>query len=131
MLKRSLSLLVLLHFSSLSHAETCPDIWEIRSHNLHGWRALDINNATPVSEQRYNQFAQAVEAFALAEWSRFSPEGSAHCYYNDKKHDPSYLDIYLVKHKLKPDLTAKQWAGRDTDQMQCHAYQFECRFVKK
>jgi hypothetical protein len=131
MLKKSLLYFFLMSAISTAHAETCPNLTDIRINNLQGWKALGTDNGSTLTAAEYNMFARKVETFALAEWSPASPEGSSHCYYEGKKNNRGYLGVYLAKHKLKPDpdQTFGKWKQNGSGIMQCSGYQHECRFV--
>src|SRR5258708_29967659 len=93
-------------FAAHTYAETCPTINDIHQHTLSGWQAFDIDNGTPLSAARFEEYTHSVQQFTLAEWMEDAPEGSGHCYYYGQNPDVSYLNAYLAKQNLVPE----QWA---------------------
>jgi hypothetical protein len=129
MLKKTiltLSLSCLLH---TSFAETCPTPNELKNQQLNNWQPLDIDNGTPISAQRLEQFTHDVSQLALVEWMADAPEGSAHCYYHDTTH-PDYMNVFLAKPQLKPDAHADEWKKMNDDVMQCDPQTSQCQFTE-
>lgn len=110
MFKKFIISLFLLTLSSITLAEICPSISEIKNNYFHGWDAYNSNNGLPLTPQGLEKFKKHVNRFLMAEWAEGAPEGSSHCYYGDKKND--YMDGYLARHGLQPDLISGNWQNK-------------------
>ncbi len=128
MLKKFILIISTLIFSYSIHAETCPTVSQLKENIFNGWQALDIDNGTPLSEDRLDDFRKSVSTFSLAEWIQNASEASGHCYYSGEQADESYLDIFLVKQNLIPDKTSNQWQKISDDVMQCSGNIEKCLF---
>lgn len=118
--------LFLLMFTQTIYAEACPTPLELQAGNFNEWKLLDIDNASPLSDEQTQAFIQKVQSFALAEWSPGAPEGSAHCFYQGNKNDPQYLNAFLAKDNLKP--LSPEWKYVNDNIMQCTAGVGLCLF---
>lgn len=128
MLKK-LILTSLLFASQISLAETCPTITDIKSNYLHGWQALNIDSASPISATTFEIFKNNIQNFALAEWMKGAPEGEAHCYYHGAQQDGEYLGVFLAKANLESDNTSSSWQRLNNLVSQCHANVEACQFL--
>lgn len=131
MMKHACFSIAIFLFATHTSAQTCPSINELHQHTLSGWQAFDIDNGTPLSAGRLEQYTCAVQQFALAEWMEDAPEGSGHCYYYGKNPDGSYLNAYLAKQNVVPEQGAPQWTSAGRYTMHCRTGVNECRFVEK
>lgn len=124
---KKLFFIALLFFSSLSHAETCPAPSDLNKGNLHNWQALDINDGIPLSDADLKRFEKKVRIFALAEYMPEAPEGTGHCYYTGRSHEPDYLGVFLAKSNLIND-TSQGWRVAGGKTMQCDIGITQCGF---
>lgn len=131
MRKQSCFFIFIIVFAITAYAETCPTINNIHQHTLSGWQVFDIDNGTPLSTARFEQYTQSVQQFALAEWMEDAPEGSGHCYYYGKNPDQRYLNAYLAKQNLIPEQNTPAWKSVDKFTMHCRTGVNACRFVEK
>jgi hypothetical protein len=114
-----------------NHAETCPTPNAILHHSFEAWQVFDIDNGTPISSSRLEQFSKNVAQFALAEWMEDAPEGEAHCYYYGASPQPDYLGVYLAKSSLLPDKMSETWKPQGPYVMRCTGNIEGCHFIKK
>ena len=128
MLIRSLIVTSLFCLCTLSYAEKCPSITEIKHNQFNSWQPLDINSADPISTQRLKKFTQKATQLTLAEWMDEAPEGPGHCYYRGAS-NTDYLDVFLAKQHVKPDTQSSQWQRFDSDTMQCNPLANSCQFI--
>jgi hypothetical protein len=131
MLKKLFFVISNLMLFSFVHAETCPSPSDLHHHNLHGWYAFDIDNGTPLSSARLDEYLQNAQQFVLAEWMEDAPEGSGHCYYEKTTSYTDYGNAFLAKQNLMADNSARQWTPQGIDVMHCKVSVNECRFVEK
>jgi hypothetical protein len=117
---------IILLFSSLCVAETCPSVDTIKRDSLKGWKMYDSDDNTLVSAERLSHFKANIEQFILAEWEdENNKNNTVHCYYRDK--DGSNLNAYLAKNNFRPDIAQKYWY-KVTGSMQCTAGMDKCQF---
>lgn len=118
----------ILFFScTITYAETCPTVDEIKAGNFKGWQAFGLDSGEPASSEELDDFKSSIATFQSAAWMPDAPEGSAQCYYGTAE-DP-YENVYLAKTNQGPDLTA-YWQPAD-DGMQCRVTDSKvehCRF---
>jgi hypothetical protein len=113
-------------FCQAGFAETCPSIFDIKSHSLTGWKAYDSDNGTPIQRKRVVELANHIDQFALAEWtSNNHAKGTVHCYYRDKH--GSNLEAYFAKDHFKPDNSKNVWY-EVSGFMHCAASMDKCAF---
>jgi hypothetical protein len=122
---------LLLISSSLTFAETCPTISDIKAGQFHHWQPLDIDNAEPVEGQALEEFKQAVAKFAFVDWMPDAPEGSGQCFYYGVEPDSDYLGVYLAKPTLEPDRNKGNWFEASFDVMQCNESISNCQFLDR
>src|SRR5579863_3836037 len=78
--KKSIFIITLIFLCQFSFAETCPSVNDIKTKNLHSWKAYDSDDGMPLSAQRLAQFKQDAQQFILAEWPNQSHQNSRiHC----------------------------------------------------
>ena len=125
-LLKSILLFALLSFPLLCKAEFCPTALELQAGNYNEWKLLNIDDASPLSDEDTKNFQNKVQSFALAEWMSAAPEGSGHCYYWGDIPDPNYLGAFLAKDGLKP--LSPAWEYVNENVMQCTAGAGVCLF---
>jgi hypothetical protein len=129
MMKRIIIFFIFTTFITITHAETCPTIKEIKSRTLNGWKAYDSDDGTPLSSTREIQYKKTIQEFALAEWgNKNNQEGTMHCYYRDAT--GSSLEAYLAKKHFAPQNHQKYWY-QVSGYMHCAAGMDKCRFVSR
>jgi hypothetical protein len=128
MLKKTILICLALTISQNSLAETCPTIQEIKHDQFHGWQALNIDSANPISAKQLNTFKNNVQYFALAEWMEDAPEGSGHCYYHGHDiHSADYLGVFLAKANLTA-AAGYDWQSKDPYVKHCNTGIDACVF---
>lgn len=98
MLKKIYISLLIITFSHLVFAETCPDIASIKAGQFKGWQALDLNSDFSASDEAIEYFKNHVKSFYQAEWAE-DFIGPARCYYTGD------LEVGLAKDVSKPKLS--------------------------
>lgn len=131
MFKKIFATIILCTLTSLTKAETCPDISEIKKHFLHGWEAYTLENGTPLTKKAMGEFTLSVHQFSLAEWMDDAPEGSGHCYYEGTTPNQSYLGVFLAKKELIPNQKQYPWETKSRDVMHCIISINDCVFMEK
>ncbi|VVC76822.1 hypothetical protein AQUSIP_21490 [Aquicella siphonis] len=130
MLGKLLTGLCLAMLCSLSFAETCPNVNDIKTNHLNGWKAYDSDDGAPLSTAREVQFKKMVEQFALAEWANGKRQsGAIHCYYRDSS--GSNLEAYLAKDHFVPKQTSSSFWYSVSGYMHCAARKENCEFETK
>ena len=117
---------IVLSFPSIGCANTCPSVQEIK----HGtwdrrFQVYDSDSGEKLSRSRLKDILQAVDQFALAEWSNEHHTGEVHCYYRDKH--GSNLEAYFGSSHYQPDNTNKAWYAV-TGYMHCAHHASDCVF---
>lgn len=127
MIKKLILACSLVIFSHTSLAETCPTVSDIKNNAIHGWKAYDSDDGTPLSAARETDFKKTIEHFALAEWSTTEGKHSAiHCYYRDSS--GSSLEAYLAKDNFTPKIAANNFWYKVSGFMHCAAGMDKCQF---
>lgn len=131
MLKRFILMLVMSVFCTAVFADSCPSVNDIKNNTMHGWKAYDSDDDTPLSPQRFAAYSTSLEQFTLAEWKKGSDnKTSIHCFYRD--HNGSALEAYLAKDNLSPTLGSNtsskdQWY-QVSGSLNCAAGSDQCKF---
>ena len=130
MLKKLILALVMTAFCTVAFADSCPSVKDIKNNSLHGWKAYDSDDDTPLSSARFAAYAKSLEQFTLAEWKKGSKNStSIHCFYRDS--NGSALEAYLAKDNLSPTLgsnsTKDQWY-QVSGSLNCAASPEDCKF---
>jgi len=125
MIKKSLITLSIILFTSVTHAETCPTVSQIKLHNFQGWGLFDRDGNTQPSDN----FTNDVASFALGYFAPEAPEGEAQCYYKDSS-GSDYMNVYLAKETLHPDTSSVTWVAFNDGRMECYSNDpARCLFV--
>ncbi len=111
------------------YAQTCPTIAQIHRETFNSWKLYDLDNGTPLSKDRIDDYSKTIRQFGLAAYYQDAPEGAAMCYYKDDTGDQSYHHAYLAKAGLKPDLTHGKWQKTTNSDYECHGSLYSCAFV--
>lgn len=121
-----LALLTYLIFAtSITYADHCPSIKDIKANKASDWKAFDSDNHKPLSMLRETNLKHSIIHFALAEWSNANQKSSIHCYYNNA--NGSDMEAYFAKDSASPIQPSKYWY-QVTGLMQCAAGSDKCGF---
>ncbi|MBX3708337.1 MAG: hypothetical protein KIT56_06565 [Gammaproteobacteria bacterium] len=129
MMRQYVLSVILVILCTVSFADTCPSVADIKKSALNGWKAYDSDDGMPLSQTREAQFKKMIERFALAEWSNpKSKHDSIHCYYIDNT--GSSLEAYFAKEDLSPKNKPNSFWYQVSGFMHCAAGKDKCEFEK-
>lgn len=123
MVHKILAGMLTLSFISVSFAETCPSVTDIKKHSTRGWTAYDSETEIALSVSQLNHFRHQAAKFVLAEWSK--KNDTIHCYYSNAS--GSEIQAYFAKNSLTPEKTRNRWY-LVSGHMDCAAGKDECLF---
>lgn len=113
--------------TSITYADHCPSINDIKANKANDWKAFDSDNHKPLSAHREAKLKHSIVHFALAEWTNEDHKNIVHCYYNNA--NGSDMEAYFAKEKGSSILPSKYWYAV-TGLMQCAASAEKCGFQR-
>ncbi|RDI42398.1 DUF3757 domain-containing protein [Aquicella lusitana] len=126
MQKKLLIALCSLFACSLSYADTCPSVQDIKTNKLHGWKAYDSDEDTQLPPKRLAIFKKEVTQFVLAELgNEHNKNNTMRCYYSDS--NGSHLETYLAKDHFSLSKSKSYWY-QVSGSMHCAAGVDKCKF---
>lgn len=129
MFKKMTLIVALALFVSMSFAETCPSVEDVKNNHINGWKLYDSEDNTPLSAKREADFKKNISQFSLAEWTDIRKNhGTIHCYYHDS--NGSDFEAYLVKENFNTPREGKNYWYKVTGSMHCSAGTAQCEFQR-